>query len=165
MSKPWKHAPQTVRRRSVGVPILWCLLASALTAVVVYRWGRERWTPVATGPAYTATAYVVEGPRTSVPRGGENRVPFIHSDDDPERAAQAANSLAESDVSRRRAEWQRRTEALIQNELEALLADALLARWRASIPAAVYQETLLVLNQRLISPHEAVRKLVGSQNS
>ena len=134
MSKPWKHAPQTVRRPSVGVPILWCLLASALTGVVVYRWGRERWTPVAAGPAYTATAYVVEGPAECVKRTarpyaegpgvtgvtrrpsevmgpsplialtlalsqrerGPARVPFTCSDDDAERAAQAANGLAES---------------------------------------------------------------------
>ncbi len=152
MSKPWKRAPLTVRRRSVGLPVLWCLLASALTAVVVYRWGREHWTPVAAGPAYTATAYVVEGPADGSPRPtnlrsvpgegpglrassaapsdieslsagrphpnplpkgegiGSQRVPFTASDDDAERAAEAANGLAAGYVSQRRAEWQRRTE-------------------------------------------------------
>ncbi len=59
-------------------------------------------------------------------------------------------------------EWQRRDKARMQNELETLLSAALIARWRALIPDDVYNDTLLALCQRRISPHEAVKKLVSS---
>jgi LAO/AO transport system kinase len=62
----------------------------------------------------------------------------------------------------RSGEWQHRDTARMQNELESLLSAALISRWRAQVPEAIYNETLLALCQRKISPHEAVRRLVGS---
>ena len=62
----------------------------------------------------------------------------------------------------RSGEWQHRVTARMQNELESLLSAALITSWRAQVPEAIYNETLLALCQRKISPHEAVRRLLGS---
>ena len=51
---------QTIRPKSKGgVPVLMCLLLAGLTALVVYRWGVQKWLPVRAKPTFTATAYVV----------------------------------------------------------------------------------------------------------
>jgi hypothetical protein len=91
---------QTVRPRSGGIPVLLCVLMFALTATVVNRLGRERWTPVSRQPTYTATAYTVDS-QTGV------KTPFAFTAGEPQRAADTANELAESDANDRVAKWRR----------------------------------------------------------
>ncbi len=126
MSKmEWIRPQQTVRPRANGrIPVLLCLLVAGMTAVVVYRWGHEKWLPVRAKPTYTATAYVVEHPHNAVPDGranvggnrfdessdGGTRVPLVNTDADPQRAREAADSMAESYVGDRRKEWRTRVE-------------------------------------------------------
>ncbi len=106
MSKmEWIRPQQTVRPRSNGrIPVLLCLLVAGMTALVVYRWGHEKWLPVRAKPTYTATAYVVEPP------GDVSRVPFVNTDADPQRAREAADSMAELYIGDRRKEWRSRVE-------------------------------------------------------
>ncbi len=104
MSIRWKRVP-TVRPRSAArAPLSLCLLAFALTAVIVYRWGCMSWTPADPNPTYTATAYVTP------PSAGQHRIPFQCTDGDRQRAARMANDSAKSYISQRCAERQRRTE-------------------------------------------------------
>ncbi|MCD4728545.1 MAG: hypothetical protein K8R46_12840 [Pirellulales bacterium] len=101
----WIRPRQTVRPRANGrIPVLLCLLVAGMTALVVYRWGHEKWLPVRAKPTYTATAYVVEPP------GDVSRVPFINTDADPQRAREAADSMAELYIGDRRKEWRSRVE-------------------------------------------------------
>jgi LAO/AO transport system kinase len=58
-------------------------------------------------------------------------------------------------------EKQRREAARLQAELDALLTEALVARFRASLPSDAYAQTLLALQSRQISPQEAVKVLLG----
>lgn len=60
-------------------------------------------------------------------------------------------------------DWQRRDQLRLQSELEAHIQQELLARWRASLPDASYQEVLSALLERKISPHEAVLRLADDQ--
>ncbi|MBU4273032.1 MAG: hypothetical protein KKE86_05550 [Planctomycetes bacterium] len=127
MSKmEWIHPQQTVRPRSNGkVPVLLCLFVAGMTALVVYRWGHEKWLPVRAKPTYTATAYIVEHPGdvlggTAAPGRVQgvaqpgaavpHRVPFVNTDADPQRAREAADSMAELYVGDRRKEWRSRVE-------------------------------------------------------
>jgi hypothetical protein len=106
MATFWNQPPQPVRPRSSGrVPVFLCLLVCGLTAIVVYRWGSQWWRPVRTEPTYTATAYTVERPES----GGENRIPFACSADNPRHAEATANALADRHVADRRAQWQAET--------------------------------------------------------
>jgi LAO/AO transport system kinase len=57
-------------------------------------------------------------------------------------------------------EWQRRDRERLHTELENLLRETLVARWRATLPAANYQEVLSNLVRRRIAHHQAVEKLV-----
>jgi LAO/AO transport system kinase len=57
-------------------------------------------------------------------------------------------------------EWQRRDRERLHTELENLLRETLVARWRATLPAANYQEVLSNLARRRIAHHQAVEKLV-----
>ena len=121
----WIRPQQTVRPRANGrIPVLLCLLVAGMTAVVVYRWGYEKWLPVRAKPTYTATVYVVEHPHkaATVGRadiGGDRfdessavgiRVPFVNTDADPQRARETADSMAELYVGDRRKEWRSRVE-------------------------------------------------------
>ena len=122
----WIRPQQTVRPRANGrIPVLLCLLVAGMTAVVVYRWGHEKWLPVRAKPTYTATAYVVEHPGdvfggTAAPGRVQgvtqpgaavpHRVPFVNTDADPQRAREAADSMAESYIGDRRKEWRSRVE-------------------------------------------------------
>jgi hypothetical protein len=94
---------RTVRPRSAGIPVLLCVLMFALTATVVNRLGRERWTPVNRQPTYTATAYAVDT-QTGV------RTPFTFTAADPQRAAETTNELAESYASDRVGQWRHAAE-------------------------------------------------------
>ena len=58
-------------------------------------------------------------------------------------------------------EWQRREEARLQNELEALLQNALMASWRAQIADQTYAAALRSLAERQLSPNEAVSRLIA----
>jgi LAO/AO transport system kinase len=58
-------------------------------------------------------------------------------------------------------EWACRENARIQAEVEALLRDTLVARWRVGLPAGAYQTAMDALAGRRISPVEAVEKLIG----
>jgi LAO/AO transport system kinase len=57
-------------------------------------------------------------------------------------------------------EWQRRERERLHIELENLLRETLVARWRATLPAASYQEVLSDLVSRRISHHQAVELLL-----
>lgn len=57
-------------------------------------------------------------------------------------------------------DWTRRERFRIQSELEMLLRETLVSRWRDSISANAYQEVLDNLVARRISPHQAVRDLL-----
>jgi len=103
-----KHSRLTVRRRLFGKsPALLCLLVFGLTAIVVYRWGRESWIPVNPKATYAATAYVVPEPHQAAAGG---RVPIEYVDDSAERAAEVANAQAQRYVHDRLAEWKLRME-------------------------------------------------------
>jgi len=109
MSKMWNREPQTVRpRRRSGHPLLLCVLMFVLTAVAVYRWGYQNWTPVSTKSTYTATVNVIE--QSDEAATGKTRVPITFTDADSKRAAEMADTLAERYASDRCAEWQRRME-------------------------------------------------------
>ncbi|MEN6457658.1 MAG: hypothetical protein ABFC63_01900 [Thermoguttaceae bacterium] len=115
MRKPGWQRSLTVRRSSVGTPIVLCLLIAALTGVGVFRWGYPRWTPVKTVPPFTATAYALDRSPGETPQADPiqhrpptvHRVPFVVSDTDSDRAAQAADRLAEAHVTCQRAAWQK----------------------------------------------------------
>jgi LAO/AO transport system kinase len=62
-------------------------------------------------------------------------------------------------------DWQKRELFRIQNELEALLEEILVARWRAGITEAEYQRVLEELVARRISPAQAVAALVDGSIS
>ena len=57
-------------------------------------------------------------------------------------------------------QWEDKERARLQNELDGLLKDNLVARWRATIPRSNYQHVLDNLVARRISPHQAVSNLL-----
>lgn len=56
-------------------------------------------------------------------------------------------------------EWRKRDRARLESEMEDLLKEKLVARWRKSIPDQLLQETIQQMLERRVSPQEAVRKL------
>ncbi len=60
-------------------------------------------------------------------------------------------------------DWQRRERYRLQSELESLLQERLMTRWRASIPADRYETVLQELYQRSISPWQAVSTLIDGE--
>jgi LAO/AO transport system kinase len=61
---------------------------------------------------------------------------------------------------RRSGGWQARDRARLNAQLEALAQQALLQRWRASLPEGVYQQALEDLTTRSVSPYQALRALL-----
>jgi LAO/AO transport system kinase len=62
-------------------------------------------------------------------------------------------------------EWQQRDRLRLQSELDMLLKESLVARWREAISEELYQRTLDALSKRQISPHQAVHTLIfGGQS-
>jgi LAO/AO transport system kinase len=62
-------------------------------------------------------------------------------------------------------DWALRERARLQAELEALLRDRLVARWREGAAAARFEELVDRLVARQISPHQAVSELVDGESS
>lgn len=58
-------------------------------------------------------------------------------------------------------DWKRRERTRLQKELEALLQEKLVARWRETISPSQYQTVLDDLVGRQISPHQAVAALLN----
>ncbi|MFU8773394.1 MAG: methylmalonyl Co-A mutase-associated GTPase MeaB [Anaerolineales bacterium] len=57
-------------------------------------------------------------------------------------------------------QWKKRERNRLQNELDNLLKDSLVARWRATISKSEYKYILDSLVERRISPHQAVASLL-----
>ncbi|HEX9617503.1 MAG TPA: methylmalonyl Co-A mutase-associated GTPase MeaB [Anaerolineales bacterium] len=57
-------------------------------------------------------------------------------------------------------DWERRERARLHAELEALLRERLVARWRETITASRFEETIDRLVARQVSPHQAVAALL-----
>jgi LAO/AO transport system kinase len=57
--------------------------------------------------------------------------------------------------------WAERDQARLQAELEALVQRELVARWRAGLPPADYQQTLKRLAARELSPYQALEQLLA----
>ena len=57
-------------------------------------------------------------------------------------------------------EWQQRDRLRLKAELDLLLRESLVVRWREAVPETLYQRTLEALSDRQISPHQAVRILL-----
>ena len=55
---------------------------------------------------------------------------------------------------------ERRDRDRLQSELDSLLQDNLVTRWRATIPGNKYQQALDLILQRKLSPHQAVEALL-----
>jgi hypothetical protein len=103
-----KRSRMTVRRRPFGKsPAVLGLLVFGLTAITVYRLGRESWIPVNPDATYAATACVVAKPH-QIAAG--NRIPFEYVGESAEQAAEIANAQALRYVHDRLAEWKLRTE-------------------------------------------------------
>ena len=68
--------------------------------------------------------------------------------------------LRHGDYLRQSGEWQKRDRIRLQVELEALLQEALVSRWRSRVPQATYQALVEQVFQRQISPLNAVSELV-----
>ena len=64
------------------------------------------------------------------------------------------------DYLRQSGEWQKRDRVRLQVELEALLQETLVARWRSRVPAETYQALLDEVIQRRISPLNAMSELM-----
>lgn len=65
---------------------------------------------------------------------------------------------------RQTGEWQQREQARLQSELEALLQETLVSRWRDSVPEAHYQQVLDYLIRREVSPWQAVEQLIDGRS-
>jgi LAO/AO transport system kinase len=63
----------------------------------------------------------------------------------------------------RTGEWQRRERARLGAELDSLLQEALVARWRDAFREAAYQEILDRLVRRQFSPYQAVHALLDGE--
>lgn len=116
------------------------LLAFVLTALAVYGWGSWDQTGATPKPTYTATAYIVE--RQNRATTDELRIPMAYTGEDPRRAEDVANVLAESYVADRREQWKRRTQRPREKAREAAeTAQNELAQAEASLEAFRQQIT------------------------
>lgn len=103
-----------------------------------------------------------------IPADGEIWLPSIHrtvatkGDGISELAAAIArhHQFLESSGERKR-----RDRARLQTELDTLLQQQLVDRWRQRVPEKLYKETLDTLVSRQISPHKAVEVLLDGDSS
>lgn len=59
-----------------------------------------------------------------------------------------------------RGEWQRRERNRLKTELDSLIQETLVRRWRRSLSQEEYERTLEALQGRELSPHQAVERLL-----
>ncbi|MBE3039786.1 MAG: hypothetical protein IMZ62_13365, partial [Chloroflexi bacterium] len=64
---------------------------------------------------------------------------------------------------RQSGDWGRRERARLEAELEALLTETLVAKFRATVPDVRYDEVVDRLVQRTYSPWEAVKVLMNGE--
>jgi LAO/AO transport system kinase len=60
-------------------------------------------------------------------------------------------------------EWSRREHSRLETELEALIQDTLVSRFRANLPAEKYEQALAEVLERKLSPWEAVKALMNGR--
>jgi len=61
--------------------------------------------------------------------------------------------------------WSARERARLETEMDALLHDALLARFRTEVPGERFQRVLDQVHARSLSPRDAVQQLVNGRKS
>ncbi|MCU0484799.1 MAG: methylmalonyl Co-A mutase-associated GTPase MeaB [Anaerolineales bacterium] len=61
----------------------------------------------------------------------------------------------------RTGEWALRDQLRIRAELESILQETLVSRWRATLPESQYQQALVRLAERRASPHQVAEELLG----
>ncbi len=64
---------------------------------------------------------------------------------------------------RRSGEWAVRERARLKSEVEALLREALMSRFRAAVPQAEFESLLQQVQERRLSPWEAVQSLIDGR--
>ena len=62
-------------------------------------------------------------------------------------------------------EWQQRERSRLQSELDTLLEETLVTRWRLTVPEENYQSVLAALTERRLSPYQAVESLLSGARS
>lgn len=109
----WMNRQTVEARAPRRIPVLTCALVFTAMALVVGRWGHERWSPVDARPSYTATARAVETATGEV-------TPFSVVGTDSQRAKAAAGDQAERFIAERVAEWRRAKEESHKKSQERL---------------------------------------------
>jgi LAO/AO transport system kinase len=61
--------------------------------------------------------------------------------------------------------WERRDQYRLKSEMDAILRDALVTRWRKTVSESRYQDILNKLVERRLSPHQAVSLLLDGGES
>jgi len=108
----WNNTSRIVRPRSIRhTPLAPCLLAFAATASLLYYWSSETGIIIQGEPAYSATAFVLESSPGSP--GEPLRIPIAYTDEDPDRAKEVADALADRYVEDRISEWSCRWQATL----------------------------------------------------
>ena len=62
-------------------------------------------------------------------------------------------------------EWQQRERSRLQSELDTLLEETLVTRWRLTVSEENYQSVLAALTERRLSPYQAVESLLSGARS
>ena len=73
--------------------------------------------------------------------------------------------LAHYEFLKRSGVWIEREKKRLTGELDFMLQETLVTRWRKRVPDAVYNEVLTRLLERRLSPMQAVNKLVETEQS
>ena len=72
-----------------------------------------------------------------------------------------AHIAAHAEHSRLSGDWAARERARLGSEMEALLQEALMSRFRAEVPNGKFESAIQNVFERSLSPWEAVQKLVN----
>lgn len=75
----------------------------------------------------------------------------------------AAHIAAHAEYLRSSGDWAARDRARLETEMEALLREALMARFRAEVPGGKFESTLKEVYERSLSPWEAVTLLLNGR--
>jgi LAO/AO transport system kinase len=82
-----------------------------------------------------------------------------------EGIAELAEAIAQHrDHLKATGDWVRRDRARLQTEVEALLQSGLMSRWRETVSAEKYEQTMEELTARRLSPRQAVNVLLNGAN-